>query len=206
MKDCKRLLVGLAALALTLLIGTGTASAAKLYRYTTPNPNDALGVNQLMQAALETSAGDMFPELRVKDTSNNQIDTCRVSGFEWKIEEDAGTPKGAISAMTLGTCSDTTVIIARGSLEISHIVGTTNGTLTSKGLEVTIQSTSFGISCVAKTGAGGTSIGTVTGAKAANAKATIDINAVISFGICGSSVWTGSYTMEEPVGLTIEAT
>lgn len=196
--------LALAGLALSLWGGVGSASATKLYKYTTPAANDAIGVNQLMQAALETSAGDMIPEVRVKDTANAQINTCKVSGIEWRIEEDAGTPKGAVSALVFGTCSDVTAVLANGSLEISHIVGTTNGTLTSKGMEITMKSTALGISCVAKTGVG-TTIGTVTGAKAANGKATIDLNGVIGWGVCGSSVWTGSYTVEEPEGLTIEA-
>jgi hypothetical protein len=46
-----------------------------------------------------------------------------------------------------------------------------------------------------------TQIGTLTGATSGNA--TMDINGVLSAGICGDAVWTANYTVTSPAPLTV---
>lgn len=203
MKYLKMLgLAAVAAMALTALFGAGSASATTLYKYTTPSANDALGVGTTIVATLEPGNSALL-----KDTLGGANDTCTSSEVHGTIETvtPAGNPAGNISALTFGGCSHTTTVLAKGSLEIKNIAGTTNGTVISKNARVTVKSTIFGISCVAKTGEG-TSIGTLTGAKSSTDHATMDINGLITLeNGCGDSTWTGAYTVTTPTGLTVEA-
>lgn len=119
----------------------------------------------------------------------------------------SGTPTGKITALSFTECTGGWVVHvdAPGSLEVHHIVGTTNGTLTSSG--ATVTATRFGVSCRYATN--NTDIGTVTGHKGPNGEATLDIEANIPFHggsfLCGgaTAAWTGSYTTTET--LDVEA-
>ncbi len=217
MKYLKMLgLAAVAAMALTAFLGAGSASAAGLYKYTTPSANDAIALNTELVSSLETGSSALL-----KDTLGGANDTCTSSEVKGKIEKNTTTapvgtlnPQGRISALTFGGCSHTTTVISTseeagvkyyGELEIKHIAGTTNGTVVSKNSRVTVKSTIFGVSCIANTGAG-TAIGTLTGAKSPTANATMDINGTITLeNGCGDSTWTGSYEVTSPVGLTVEA-
>jgi hypothetical protein len=65
---------------------------------------------------------------------------------------------------------------------------------------VTVESTIFGASCIAKTGIG-TKIGLMTDATSSTANAVMHINGVIPMGLCGDAVWTGTYLVTNPLGL-----
>jgi hypothetical protein len=194
-----------AAMILTAFLGAGTASATNLYKYTTPSANDKLAIGTEIVLSLESGTSLLF-----KDTSGLPNDTCTKSEIKAIVERDTGSvpaahAQGKVTSLALSGCSHTSTTLANGELEIKNIGGTTNGTVISKGARITFQSTVFGISCVANTGAG-TVIGTVTGAKSPTASAKMDINGVIALeGICGDSTWTGSYSVTSPTGLTIEA-
>jgi hypothetical protein len=197
-------LATLAAMAITAILGAGTASATQLYKYTTPNANDSLGIGTEIEATLESGTSALF-----KDTSGNTVDTCTGSSLKVQIEKDTTNgvnPQGKPSILTLSGCTESTLVGGKGELEIKNIAGTTNATVISRGAVVTIPSTFLGISCTVTTGTG-TSLGTLTGAKSSVGQATLDINAVLALdpAFCGDLTWTGSYAITSPVGLTVEA-
>ena len=132
--------------------------------------------------------------------------TCTASTVEGKVESHgaASTAGGKISSLTFTGCGTNDVSVAKaGSLEI-HSLGSGKGTLTSTGAEITINSTSIGISCTYTTN--GTDIGVVTGgtpAKLAIASSTITRTGDSVF--CGSSgLWTGNYKVTTPSTLLID--
>ena len=202
MKYLKMLgLAAVAAMALTALLGAGSASAQTLYKYTTPSANDTIAVGTVLTSTLESGTSALL-----KDTLGGVNDTCTGSEVKGAVGTNTTTDAGgAITSLTFTGCSHTTDVLANGELEIKNIAGTTNGTVVSKNARVTIKSTIFGISCTANTGAG-TTIGTLTGAKTSTAQATMDINGVITLeNGCGDSTWTGSYLVTSPAGLTVDS-
>jgi hypothetical protein len=200
MKHLKILgLAAMAALAVTAFLGVGAASATKLYKFTTPSANDPLGVGTVIKASMKAGTSAIF-----KDTNGATVETCTSMEGEGKIEVDAGTPRGKAAVFTFGGCSHTLDTIKVGELWIEHIAGTTNGAVWSAGTEATLQSTIFGISCIAKTGTG-VKMGTLTGATSSTGQAVIDMNAVIPMGICGDGILTGTGQVTAPLGLIVEA-
>jgi hypothetical protein len=206
MKYLKMLgLAAVAAMALMAVVGAGTASATTLEVGGTAK-NEAVTI----EASLKTGTSALL-----KDEFGTTTDTCTVSAVKgtttWVKDENpeiAPTDNkftgfevgGPLSALTFEKCTHTTTVLSKGNLWVKWIPTTkkeeeegkksTNGTVSSSGAEVTVQSTFFGASAVCKTGAG-TTIGTATGVK--EGSATIDINASINCGILGSSSWTGTY-------------
>ncbi len=178
---------------------TGTGSV--LYR-STPSVTGTLGKDVEITATLETGTSTLL-----KDTFGVSVDTCTSSQVKGTVESLGSTtthPSGNISSLTFGGCSEPTVVLANGSLEISNIAGTTNGTVIAKSARVSIKNTIFGINCVANTGVG-TVIGTLTGSKSGNAP-VMDINGVITLeNSCGDATWTGTYLVTAPTDLTVEA-
>jgi hypothetical protein len=144
----------------------------------------------------------------IKDTNNATVDTCTSSTFKGSTALPfTGASLTAPGSWTFAVCSHKTSVIKPGTLHFAHIAGTTNGTVSSSGTEVTVESTIFGASCIAKTGAG-TPIGTFTGATTSSnpsAHALIDINGVIPVGLCGDAVWSGTYVVTSPTDWGIEA-
>jgi len=193
MKYLKMLgLAAVAALALMAVVGASAASATTLsVGGTAKNESVTIGAS----LAAGTSA-------ILKDSLGTTTDTCTESTVAGKTEGSftGATVGGKVTGLTFSKCSHTTTVIANGSLSVAWTSGT-NGTVSSSGAEVTVQSTAFGVSATCKTG-GGTTIGTATGVKSGNA--TIDINGKISCGILGTATWTGTYTVTSPSGLGVE--
>jgi hypothetical protein len=107
---------------------------------------------------------------------------------------------GAVNTLTFGTCTREPVTTHKGgTLHIKWIEGTTNGTVTSSGAEVTTGSPFGTLNC--KTGEG-THLGTLKGVAKTTEHATMEINAVLSCsGI--SSKWEATYTVTSPTGLGV---
>jgi hypothetical protein len=186
-------MLGLAAVAAMALmaVAAGSASAATL-----ATGGVAENASITLNATLASGTSALL-----KDSAGTTTDTCTTSEVKGKTTTFTGTPAGPIETLTFGNCSHTTTVLAKGSLSVTRIGETTNGTVSSSGAEVTVVSTAFGVSAVCKTGAG-TDIGTLTGVK--TGKATMDINGKISCGILGTSTWTGTYTVTSPEGLGVE--
>ncbi len=197
--------IGLAAMmatALMVVVGASAASGAELYKATAEAANDTQGAGTEITATLKSGTS-----LLLKDTLGGANDTCTSSEVKGKVESAGSSttnPSGKVSTLSFGGCSHTTDVLANGSLEITNIAGTTNGTVISKGARVTVKSTIFGISCVVHTDEG-TTLGTLTGAKAGES-ATLDVNSVVNLeNGCGDSYFTGTYLVTSPTGLVVDA-
>jgi hypothetical protein len=187
-------LAALAAMALTAIVGVGSASAGTAWQTTADGTKHTLAVGTTLEASLAAGTSAIL-----KDSNNTTIDTCTGSGVKGKIEANTNTAaSGAISSLTFSGCSHKTNVIKAGSLSIDG-----SGSVTSIGAEVTVESTVFGASCIAKTGAG-TKIGTVTDAVNSTSAATMHINGSIPMGLCGTASWTGTYLVTKPLGLHAE--
>jgi hypothetical protein len=203
MKNLRKFgLAVLAALAIAASLGEPTASGTELYRPTPPLAT--LPAGSEIAATLKPATSTVL-----KDEAGTTTDTCTGSEAKGKIEAaggEASHPSGKLSTLAFSGCTHTTKVIALGELEVKSIAGTTNGTVYSKGAEVTVVSTAFGISAICKTGTG-TPIGTLTGAKSESEQATLDVNVINSLncGILGNSTWTGTYLVTSPTGLVVEA-
>lgn len=135
----------------------------------------------------------------LKDTLGITANTCTESTAEGKTSSPytGTTVTGPIETLTFGKCTREPVVVHKaGTLHISHIAGTTNGTATSSGAEVTVPSPFGTLNC--KTGES-THLGTLTGGKEGHAE--IHINATIPCGL--STKWTATYTVTSPTGLGV---
>jgi hypothetical protein len=191
MKHLKILgLAGVAAMAF-MAFAAGTASATKLY-----SGGTALGTGTTIHI---TSTGTSILE-----SGETILDECKHTTIHITIGNSgsaAGTVSGPVGSWTSSECTKPTKTIKNGELEIHHIAGTTNGTLTVKGTEVTVEAFE-GVSCVYT----GEDVGTLVG----GSPATITANAVIkktSGGfLCPSAPRsTVSYKLTTPNPLTVEA-
>ena len=110
------------------------------------------------------------------------------------------TVTGPVSSMTFTECTRPVTVHKAGTLHVQH-TGTTNGTVSSSGTEVTVGSPFGTLNC--KTGAG-VDIGTLTGT--ASGHATIDLKAVMNCGfLVPSALWGGTYVITSPTGLGVSA-
>jgi hypothetical protein len=192
MKYLKMLgLAAVSAMALMAVVGASAASATTL---------EVGGVAKTSAVEIVASLEPGTSAL-LKDSAGTTTDTCTTSEVKGKTSVFTGAAvSGPISTLTFGNCTHTTTVLAKGSLSVTWISGTTNGTVNSIGAEVTVQSTAFGVSAICKTGTG-TDIGTLTGVK--TGKATMDINGKINCGILGTATWTGAYVVTSPEGLGV---
>jgi hypothetical protein len=194
----------LATLATMALLGAGSASATRLYKYTTPSANDALGVGSTIDLTTEPGTS-----ILIKETGGGTNDTCTGLDIHGDIIVDNGVTI-RVTGLTATGCSHTSDSLKNadgtyGQLQVSNTAGTTNGTLVSKEMRITVQSTIFGISCTLNTGAG-TTLGSLTGAKSSTGQAKATFNAVVSAGaFCGDWTMMGSFSVNTPLGLTVEA-
>ncbi len=177
-------ILGVAAVAaMALMAFAGSASATTL-----ATKGVVVNSSEAIEASIKSGGSAIL-----KDTNALTVDTCTGSVVKGSTSSPftGASVGGAISSLTFTGCSHKTTVIKPGSLSITWTSGT-NGSVKSTGAEVTVESTIFGASCIAKTGEG-TTIGTFTGVKEGNA--TMDINGVINMGICGDANWTGTYTV-----------
>jgi hypothetical protein len=200
--------LSLAAMAIALLaFGAGTTSATELYKNTSPNPNDTLGAGTEIEMSVKTGT-TMLWKFTYEGEFLGTLNTCTNGSIKSTIETVGGGegkhPGGKITGMSFSSCTHTISILKSGQLEIQHIPGTTNGIVISKEAEITLLSTLFGASCVAKTGAG-TKIGTLTGATSSTGQAIFDVDAGLTAGFCTTTDMTGTYVVTKPVGLIVEA-
>jgi hypothetical protein len=192
-------LAAMVAMAFTAALGTGLASATELYRFGAP-ANGTLGVGTPIDGSLKAGTS-----LFLKDTFGLDATTCTGSELGMKTESaggEASHPSGKASTLAFSGCSSgAPTVHAKGSLQIQHIAGTTNGTVTSSGMEVTFPSVFGTRNC--KTGAG-TDIGTLAGAYDEESHATLNVNAILD--CSGISIrLLGTYTITTPTGLNVEA-
>lgn len=199
----KHLKISLTALvgviALTALLGVGSASATTIWKDTNWAFDDKLGVGTKVFASLQP-----FTSFTIKSTGGAALTTCTESEFELVIE-NAGSEwsdvSGSLQKLAFRSCSQTTHVLYPGTMKIQHIPGTNGGLVTSEGMEITVQS-AIG-HCVAKTA--GTMIGTLTGAPSEKAFATLHVTGVVKVdAACGTSAtFEGTYSVTTPTGFYV---
>ena len=201
MKQLK--ILGLAAVvtgALMAFVGAGAASATEL-TCTNPPSTKVMCTSTLIHA---TSVGGKW----VLDSPLGNVE-CHSTIISSTITTGSSTETpSAEGAVTFTECNHPVFVLRNGTLEI-HTEGSTanhNGTLTSTGLEFTVEE--FGFHCIYTTN--NTTIGTVTGSSTTGGKAKLDISATIprtggrAGGFCGSSApMTGTYQIEAPEWLDV---
>jgi hypothetical protein len=194
MKHLKMLgLAVVAAAALMAFLGAGTASATKLCdpNNQTTNCTTALGSGTVLKFSAEDSIKLLGPFSII-------IDTCTGSTVEGPTTTAGGGEgvpvKGEVKTLTFTSCTRPTTVGSGGTMEISSISGTDNGSVKSSGATVTVHEVPNIIgnppTCAYTTS--GTSLGTLTGSLTG---ATFDINATINSETsgCPSGTWSGHY-------------
>ena len=197
MKYLKMLgLAAVAAMALTAFaVGSASATTLEVEGSTT-------NAEVTITASLEPST-----TATLRTTGGLFANTCTESHVHGNtVSPFTGTTVGGpITTLTFSKCTEEPVVVhQKGSLTITHIAGTTNGTVTSSGAEVTVPSPIGTLTC--KTG-GGTDIGKLTGATNGTTNltkhATMDIEGVLNCGIIPSAVWEGKYIVTSPTELAV---
>ena len=139
--------------------------------------------------------------------SKTLIDTCATGTVEASTSAADGAPLTvAITSLARSGCTVTTDTLTNGSLSITGIAESHNGTLSGSGTVWTVNFS--GVSC--RYGFGeGTDLGTITGKTGSSEHATVDINAVINeqapkqFLCPDTTRWTPNYTVTTPTGLNV---
>jgi hypothetical protein len=212
MKYLKHLgLAAAAGMALLALVAAGVASATQLDRATSGGVTDPLGVGTVIEGSLDGSSVIMT-------TGGTTLATCTIGGLKGSLI-NAGSSSTTVVAkvekanLTWGPkgagCTNHTTTLAGGELEVHHIAGTDNGTVTAKGFEWTVDGI-FGVSCAFTFGAGA-HMGNLAGTTSATGHAALTFAATItrtlaSSGFCPEkTVWKGTYKITSPTGLFIAA-
>jgi hypothetical protein len=139
----------------------------------------------------------------LKTTAGGSENTCTISNVEGTTSTYTGASvSGGLSSLTFGgPCTNPVTVHKAGSLSVSHIAGSDDGTVTSANAEVTSYSAAIGAYVNCKTGTG-THLGTLTGSTLGHA--TLDVNAVLNCGFfLPSAKWEGTYTVTSPTGLQV---
>lgn len=184
-----------AAMAITASIA-GTASAT------------TLEVNGVAQTGAVTVSASLVPGSSSVDsnTDGSLSNTCTESTFHGSTTVFTGAALTLpLSGMTFSSCARARVVDKPGTLSITHIAGTTNGTVTMSGTELTISSPLGTITCRFSS----THIGTLTGATTVSnpgPHAKLDVFAVLNCGfVLPSWKWTATYVITTPTDLGVVA-
>jgi hypothetical protein len=177
----------LAVAAAALMAFAGTASAT-----TITSPSGTAYTGEIKATAGATELHGSF--ITVK------CNTSAVTGSKVETHGAGVTAKGPVTTLTFSECNFPVKVVKAGSLEV-HATSGGNGTLTSNGAEITIE-TSIA-NCIFTTKE--TDVGTLTGGTTAK----LDINSASiprtghSVFCGGSGTWTGSYTVNTPDTLLV---
>jgi hypothetical protein len=184
--------------AMALMAFASTASATTL-----ETKGVAVNAEETIHATLEAGTSALLA-----DTGGFFANTCTESTMFGHTEKDSTgdytgpTVAVQITTLTFNKCKEEPVVVdTPGTLTITHITGTTNGTVRSIGAKVTSPSPFGALTCTTAASPG-TDVGTVTGVK--EGSATMDINAVLNCGFfLPSAKWQGSYSITTPnLGVT----
>jgi hypothetical protein len=176
MKHLKTLgLAAVVAAVATAICGVGTASATVLCQ------------NNTEPCTAKYLAGTEV-NITLKPGTSNELKagfanfTCLESNLTGKTANTGSsteTVRGLPATWITSNCGSATIVVLnKGELEIHHIAGTSAGTLTTKGQEVTVMTA--GVSCVYGPGATPLDLGKLTGSSE-NGGATATIKASASY-------------------------
>jgi hypothetical protein len=201
MKHLKMLVLALVAVVAAMaLAGAGSASATVLCK-TQTNPCASLyGKGTVIRPTLTGSNS-------LETLGGTTLTTCTGTSIKTLIENPGSattTVSGPNTELVASGCTNETVTIKSGSLEIHSISGTANGTVTGLVAEVQVNTGFFG-KCTYGAGSG-TDIGTLVG----GASPVIKVNGIVKKtggeALCPSETrWTGEYKVTEPTPLYVES-
>lgn len=194
-------LTAVAALFVMAFIGGSSASATVLCSTTTTPCSAKWPAGTVLEFSLAPGTSS-----KLTYTNGEPYMTCTGSTIGDKLTNAGSsttTPAGPIETLTWSSCTFPNITTLKGGLEVHHITGTHNGTVTTTGeTKVTFQTLFFG-SCVYGTTAG-THLGTLTGTTATRTDAVFAANTIVkkligSEAACPeTSKWTAEYTLTKP--------
>jgi hypothetical protein len=196
MKHLKILgLAVVAAVAMTALFGAGSAAATVLCS-TAVNPcpvGEKYTIGSALDASLQTST--------TWEASSEPVNTCTGSTIAGKTTSSGSATETIVlklESLTFANCTRTTTVLTRGELQIHSIAGTTNGTITSRGITGEIAGPL--VPCGWNFGSEWTHFGKIVGGN----PAVIEL-AVPVIGSCPINGLTGTYTITSPKPLYVVA-
>ncbi len=196
MKHLKMLGLAAAAAVVALAIGGGTASATVLCQ-TNTEPCTSVYPQGTQIAAALNGGGTIFK-------AGFATISCSESSLSGETANRGGsseTVRGLPAAWSTTGCNATVHILKAGELEIHHIPGTSSGTLTGIGSEVTMATQ--GISCTY--GTNHTDLGTLTGSNTATIQAHAQIAKLAGGFLCASpATWGAEYALSTPKPLYVK--
>lgn len=206
MKYVKMLgLAAVAAMALMAFIGASSASATVLCKTAASPCPEGWDYSSGITLSLSIEEGTSTTLRNTSGVIENTCTSSTLKGTTSNTGSPSETVKGTVTAanLTYSGCSTTTDVLEGGELEVHRLEGTSNGTVTARGVKVTTNLA--GVSCTYGFGAG-TDLGTLTG----GTMATLDVHAIVnkqagSFLCPGDVVWDMSYTVTEPEPLYVSA-
>jgi hypothetical protein len=183
----KSLASAILAAAFALAITTSCASATTL---------EVGGVAKNASVSVE---GSLRSPVVFEDTFGNGANGCTVSSLKFATSTLTGaTVGGPVTTMGFSGCTNgPPTVDALGSLTIERIGSTTNGTVRSTGLKLTVPSPFGTLTCTTS----GTDIGTVTGV--ASGKAPMDLSGVLPCTIIGTMKFQWPFVTTSPSGLGV---
>jgi hypothetical protein len=202
-------MLGLAVIAVAALmafVGASSASATVLCKTPPTGEGTTCPAGQAYGAGTTTHE---VSEGAVTLTAGFKNIECSSSIIEVEIKNEGSateTPNGPVNKLTFENCNCAVTVLKDGTQEFHWVPGTTTGTITSTGSEVTAScSTIFGnVHCIYVTN--GTDLGESTGGP----EATVDITATIPRSATNSlcdeeAIWHGTYKVESPKPLYFAA-
>jgi len=210
MKYLKMFGLAAAASALMAFAATGSASASVLCSTTvSPCPQAQIWpAAPAVDLSSENSGGTGAGKAVLEDSFGIVKNECD-STVQGNLTNGSATATAKLSgiAMTWSNCNRHTTTIRTGPLEIHNIAGTSNGTVTASGFEITsVFPEVFGggeVSCVFETGPA-LDLGTLTEGN----PATMDVSTTMTLGPgqpaeCPSTAkWTAKYKVTAPSNTT----
>jgi hypothetical protein len=205
MKHLKMLcLVIIALVAAIALAGVGSASATVLCKTTTTPCNSPYGNGTAFVTSLSGSITLEAPEEEGEEPLI--LSTCGETGIKSRIEGSGGatsTVGALVEAFTFGKCSGPATALEKGSLQIHHISGSDNGTVTGLSFSLTSYLSIIG-SCNYGT-ATATDMGTLVGGESPIIKVNEVVTKRPSSAACPPEMrWTGEFKITEPTPLYVE--
>lgn len=182
MKQLKRIAaIALAATAFAMIAGAGSASATTI---------EVEGITQNKSSNVEFRVA-LGTKAVLARTDGSFANECSISRMRGNTQSPyTGTTVTAwVGIMYFETCVRPVIVHIAGTLHVEHIAGTTDGTVSSSGAEITVGSPFGTLNC--QTGSG-VDIGRLTGTSSGWAK--MDVNAVLNCGfLVPSATWKGTY-------------
>jgi hypothetical protein len=186
-----RSLVPIALSAMALMASTASSASA------TTMEIGGTAQNQEITYTFRLKVGFSFI---ITDTSGFAANTCKEAHIHGHVSFpfDAVSVLGGITSFYYKSCTEgNPTVDSAGTLSFERIGTTTNGTVRSNGLKITVPSFFGTLTCTTSN----TDFGTLTGVS--SGEATLDVNAVVSCTVIGDSRWQGTLSASTPSGLGV---